>query len=122
MVLDSFYEIGMLDEIALAAGRKQRVLVRVNPGIDAHTHHFIQTTRVDSKFGFSVADGTAEEVIRAVRELNGLDFAGLHCHIGSQIFETKPFELAVEKMTDFIAHLFSSAFRSGNSTWAAGTA
>lgn len=105
VVLDSFYEIGMLNEIASAAGRRQRVLVRVNPGIDAHTHHFIQTTRVDSKFGFSVADGTAEAVIRAVRELNGLDFAGLHCHIGSQIFETKPFELAVEKMTDFIANL-----------------
>lgn len=52
-----------------------------------------------------MADGTAEAVIRAVRELNGLDFAGLHCHIGSQIFETKPFELAVEKMTDFIANL-----------------
>ena len=105
VVLDSFYEIGLLNEIAAAAGKKQRVLVRVNPGIDAHTHHFIQTTRVDSKFGFSVADGTAAEVIRTVSGLSGLDFAGLHCHIGSQIFELKPFELAVEKMTDFIARL-----------------
>lgn len=105
VVVDSFYEIGLLNGLAAEAGKVQNVLVRVNPGIDAHTHHFIQTTRVDSKFGFSLADGTAEEVIRAINGLSNLRFIGLHCHIGSQIFELKPFELAVDKMTDFIRHL-----------------
>ena len=105
VVLDSFYEAGLLNQIAGEAGVRQKVLVRVNPGIDAHTHHFIQTTKVDSKFGFSIADGTAAEIIRIVNGLRHLEFLGLHCHIGSQIFEVKPFELAVEKMTDFIAKL-----------------
>lgn len=105
VVIDSFFEMALLNEIAAEKGKKQRVLVRVNPGIDAHTHHFIQTSKVDSKFGFSIADGSAVEAIRTVCSLENLSFAGIHCHIGSQIFELKPFELAVEKMTDFIAAL-----------------
>lgn len=102
VVADSFYELDLLDKLCAAAGRKMNVLLRVNPGIDAHTHHFIQTTRVDSKFGFSIADGTAMEAIVAAAGKENLEFRGIHCHIGSQIFELKPFELAVEKMTDFI--------------------
>ena len=105
VVIDSLYEIELLNEIAGKQGKVQNVLVRVNPGIDAHTHRFIQTTRPDSKFGFSVADGTAEEVICRITQKSNLGFLGVHCHIGSQIFEVKPFALAVEKMTDFIAKL-----------------
>ncbi|MDE6398936.1 MAG: diaminopimelate decarboxylase [Clostridiales bacterium] len=105
VVVDSLYEIELLNEIACKQGKAQNVLVRVNPGIDAHTHRFIQTTRPDSKFGFSVADGTAREVICSITKKSNLVFLGVHCHIGSQIFELKPFALAVEKMTDFIARL-----------------
>ncbi len=106
VVVDSLYEIDVLNVIAGKAGAVQNVLVRVNPGIDAHTHRFIQTTRPDSKFGFSIADGTAQEVICGLSEKKNLRFAGLHCHIGSQIFELKPFALAVDKMTDFMERLF----------------
>lgn len=107
VVIDSFYEIGLLDKLCASLGKRINALVRVNPGIDAHTHHFIQTTRVDSKFGFSIADGTAINAIKAVINCENVDFAGIHCHIGSQIFELKPFELAVEKMTDFIVKINS---------------
>ena len=105
VVIDSLYEIELLDGIAQAAGKIQNVSVRVNPGIDAHTHRFIQTTRPDSKFGFSVGDGTAQKVIEGLADKKHLRFVGLHCHIGSQIFERKPFALAVEKMTDFMVKL-----------------
>ncbi len=105
VVIDSLYEIDLLDSIAREKGKTQKVLVRVNPGIDAHTHRFIQTTRVDSKFGFSVSDGAALDAIRAILAKKNLAFTGLHCHIGSQIFELKPFKIAVDKMTDFIKTL-----------------
>lgn len=107
IVIDSFYEIEVLDKICEELGKTIKALVRVNPGIDAHTHHFIQTTRVDSKFGFSISDGMAIKAIKAVKAKKNLEFVGVHCHIGSQIFELKPFELAVEKMTDFIVKINS---------------
>ncbi len=105
IVVDSFYEMDVIETLGKELDKTVKVLVRVNPGIDAHTHHFIQTTRVDSKFGFSIADGTALEAIAALNKLPHVDFTGIHCHIGSQIFELKPFELAVEKMTDFIVKI-----------------
>ena len=105
IVIDSFYEIELLDNLCETLNTKAKALVRVNPGIDAHTHHFVQTTRVDSKFGFSIADGTAKDAIQAITKTNNVEFIGLHCHVGSQIFELDPFKLAVEKMTDFIVKL-----------------
>ena len=105
IVLDSYTEADTLDDICKVQGVKQKVLIRVNPGVEAHTHHFIQTAKVDSKFGFSIESGEAEKVVKYVKEKANLDLVGLHCHIGSQIFETKSFLLAVEKMTDFYQHL-----------------
>ena len=105
VVIDSEYEVELLNEIARENGVVQNVMVRVNPGIDAHTHKFIQTTRVDSKFGFSIADGTALEIIKIITQKTNLHFVGPHCHIGSQIFSLEPFRLAVDKMTDFIVAL-----------------
>lgn len=105
VVIDSFYEMALLNDIAAQRNKRQSVMVRVNPGIDAHTHHFVQTSRVDSKFGFSIADGTAQKAIETIGTFENLSFIGIHCHIGSQIFELKPFELAVEKMTDFMVAL-----------------
>lgn len=107
IVIDSFYEMEILNKICAKLGKTIKALVRVNPGIDAHTHHFIQTTRVDSKFGFSVSDGTAIKAIKEVCAKDNIEFVGVHCHIGSQIFELKPFDLAVEKMTDFIVKIKS---------------
>lgn len=108
IVVDSYYEIELIARIAKKYNTKVKTLVRVNPGIDAHTHHFIQTTRVDSKFGFSVASGEAKDAIEKLISFSELEFIGLHCHIGSQIFELQPFELAVEKMTDFVVELNKS--------------
>lgn len=101
IVLDSYTEADSLNEICTKLNKTQKVLIRVNPGVEAHTHHFIQTAKVDSKFGFSISTGEAEQMILHVKEKNNLTLCGLHCHIGSQIFENKSFTLAVDKMTDF---------------------
>ena len=102
IVVDSFREADILDKLAGEKNVVQNVLIRINPGVEAHTHAFVQTARTDSKFGFSIADGAALNVLQTIAKKENLDFLGLHCHIGSQIFELKPFALAVDKMTDFI--------------------
>lgn len=101
VVIDSYSEADTLNEICAKKGVKQNVLIRVNPGVEAHTHHFIQTAKIDSKFGFSIVSGEAEQIVLHVSGYDNLVLDGLHCHIGSQIFEEKSFSLAVEKMTDF---------------------
>ncbi len=101
-VVDSVREAELIDKYAQ---KPQNVLVRVNPGVEAHTHRFIQTTLTDSKFGFSISDRSAVEMIRDVVARKNLNFCGLACHIGSQIFEKQSFELAIDKMTDFIVEL-----------------
>lgn len=103
VVVDGFREAEMLDEIARQYGVKQNILLRINPGVEAHTHAFVQTARTDSKFGFSVSDGTAEEITRYVLTKPNLCLKGYHCHIGSQIFEKRSFALAAEKVLGFIA-------------------
>lgn len=101
IVIDSVSEIDEIDEMAEKSGIIQSVMIRVNPGVEAHTHHYIQTAKPDSKFGFSVSDGSAEKIIKYVVSKKNLNLIGLHCHIGSQIFEKKSFAIAVDKMTDF---------------------
>ena len=105
IVLDSYTEASDLDEICNKNNKVQKVLIRVNPGIEAHTHHFVQTAKVDSKFGYSIDSGEAEKIVHFVKDKKNLNLVGLHCHIGSQIFEYKSFVLAVEKMTDFYKKL-----------------
>ncbi len=103
-VVDSARELALIDKYAV---KPQTALIRVNPGVEAHTHRFIQTTTVDSKFGFSIADGSAEEIILSVKNYKHIKFGGIACHIGSQIFEKQSFEIAIDKMTDFIVKLNS---------------
>ncbi len=105
IVIDSYTEANEIDELCAKKGVKQNVLIRINPGVEAHTHHFIQTAKIDSKFGFSIQSGEAEQIVTYVAEKKNIVLKGLHCHIGSQIFESKSFELAVEKMTDFYKFL-----------------
>ncbi len=105
IVVDSLDEITLLDGLSEKAGRRQKVLVRVNPGVEAHTHHYIQTARTDSKFGFSVASGEAAQAVALAAGCKNLDYAGIHCHIGSQIFDFKPFEIALGVLLDFIVSL-----------------
>src|SRR6266567_8409427 len=80
------------------AGRAPRVLVRVTTGVEAHTHEFVATAHDDQKFGFSLSSGTAEEAVRRVLACPDLEFAGLHSHIGSQIFDTAGFEAAAHRV------------------------
>lgn len=106
IVVDNYNDLRLLEEISAENDNiKINIMVRTNPGVEAHTHHFIQTTKPDSKFGFSMMDGSAFEVIKEIIQLDYLNFLGVHCHIGSQIFETKPFAMALDKETDLIARI-----------------
>lgn len=101
IVVDSYREADILDKLCEVRKTKQNVLIRINPGVEAHTHAFVQTARTDSKFGFSVSDGTAEDMTKHVLSKKNLNLKGYHCHIGSQIFEKQSFVLAANKVMDF---------------------
>jgi diaminopimelate decarboxylase len=105
IVVDSFEEIARLAYYAEAAGARPRVLVRVTTGVEAHTHEFMATAHDDQKFGFSLASGAADEAVRRVLALPQLEFAGLHSHIGSQIFDTGGFEVAARRVLDLAVRI-----------------
>jgi diaminopimelate decarboxylase len=98
VIVDSFDEIERLAQVAADAGVRQSVLVRVTVGVEAHTHEYIATAHEDQKFGFSLRDGVAERAVAAVLDARSLHLAGLHSHIGSQIFETAGFEVAAHRV------------------------
>lgn len=98
IVVDSFEEIERLARVGLTSD----LLVRITPGVEAHTHEFIQTGQEDSKFGFTLAEGIALEALRRAHELAGDRLAGVHAHIGSQIFELAAFDLAVARLAAFV--------------------
>jgi diaminopimelate decarboxylase len=105
IVVDSFAEITRLGEIAAAAGVRQRVLIRVTVGVEAHTHEFIATAHEDQKFGFSLGSGDAAEAVGRVLAADSLELAGLHSHIGSQIFDTAGFEVAAKRVVGLLAQI-----------------
>ena len=108
IVLDSFEEIARLAHLAASAAgaeQKPRVLVRVTTGVEAHTHEFMATAHDDQKFGFSLASGAADEAVRRVLACPDLDFAGLHSHIGSQIFDTAGFEVAAHRVLELAVRI-----------------
>lgn len=98
IVVDSEIEIERLEAVAGAAGIVQDVLVRVTPGVEAHTHEFISTAHEDQKFGLSLASGAALEAVRRVFATQNLRLVGLHCHVGSQIFDVSGFEIAARRL------------------------
>ncbi|MGE0135332.1 MAG: diaminopimelate decarboxylase [Dehalococcoidia bacterium] len=103
IVIDNLTEVALVEAAARAAGKVQGVLVRVSPGVDAHTHEKTTTGILDSKFGVPIVTGAAEATIRAILEATHLDFRGLHMHLGSPIFELDPYVLGIEVMAAFIA-------------------
>lgn len=105
IVADSYSEIDKIDAEAAKRGMVQTILLRINPGVEAHTHAFVQTATTDSKFGFSVMDGTAEKITAYALTKDHVRLAGYHCHIGSQIFEKESFVIAVTKVMDFAAEM-----------------
>ena len=111
IVIDSLYEIERVADAAKKAGKVQRVLLRITPGIQAHTHESIATAHEDVKFGFSIASGAAWAAITAVRTHSSLELRGVHAHIGSQIFGYKSFEILSERLIALLAQ-YRDVFKS----------
>ncbi|MDQ1653702.1 MAG: diaminopimelate decarboxylase, partial [Cryptosporangiaceae bacterium] len=105
VVLDSFAEIARLAALAEELDVRASVLIRVTVGVEAHTHEFIATAHEDQKFGFSLASGAAAEAVRRVLKHRNLDLAGLHSHIGSQIFDTAGFEVSAHRLVGLLGEI-----------------
>jgi len=105
IVVDNFHELRLLDSICAEEGRKQDILLRITPGVEAHTHEYIKTGQIDSKFGFTLPDGQAMEGVKEAINLSHINLVGLHCHIGSQIFTMSSFQYTASIMMDFIANI-----------------
>ncbi|MDI6857799.1 MAG: diaminopimelate decarboxylase [Dehalococcoidia bacterium] len=103
VVVDNLHEAAMLNEIAVAAGRRQRALLRVSPNIDPHTHRYISTGALDSKFGVAIGTGQAEEAATELLAAPGIELLGFHVHIGSQIMELEPHAEACRELVRFAA-------------------
>ena len=103
IVVDGDEELETLDALARVLGKTQKILLRITPGIDPHTHRAIMTGNVDSKFGNAIVTGQALAITKKALSLQGVALAGFHCHIGSQIFDIEPFRDAAGIMLKFIA-------------------
>ena len=103
IVVDGLYELELLDGLAAGAGRKQEIMLRLSPGVDPHTHAKTTTGILDSKFGISIDTGDAERAVRQALASKNLDLVGLHCHLGSPIFELEPYSIAIDAMLTFAA-------------------
>jgi diaminopimelate decarboxylase len=105
IVVDSFDELDRLDRLHAADGRVPRVLLRATPGIEAHTHEFVQTGRLDSKFGFGVASGDLDKAVERATSAPSVELVGVHLHIGSQVFVADFFRQAVEVVAPWVRGL-----------------
>ena len=104
-IVDSMEELNMIDEYAEKAGIRQKILLRLTPGIDPHTHQKISTGGVDSKFGSAIETGLAKKMTKAALSKMNVELCGFHCHIGSQIFDIEPYITAADIMIGFIADM-----------------
>jgi len=102
VVIDSFDEIDRIEALVAEGLPAPKALLRITPGVEAHTHEFIRTGQDDSKFGFGLASGLAEQAVQRATASPAIDLVGLHAHIGSQVFEARFFELAVEALAPFV--------------------
>ena len=105
VVVDNFHELEVLDRLAGEAKRVQDIMIRVSPGVDPHTHVYTTTGVLDSKFGFSVQTGDAEEAIRAALGSRNLNLVGLHFHLGSPLFEVEPYRVATKLVLELASRL-----------------
>ncbi len=102
-VVDNVEELDAIDCIAGEKNVKQKILLRLTPGIDPHTYEAVATGKVDSKFGSAIETGQAEQIAKYATGLDGIELCGFHCHVGSQVFDSEVFLSASEIMLDFIA-------------------
>ncbi|MBE0480359.1 MAG: diaminopimelate decarboxylase [Dehalococcoidia bacterium] len=105
IAVDSMYELDLLNEISMIARLRQKILLRLTPGIDAHTHKHITTGVVDSKFGIPMVSGAAEDCVARAIAAPGTELVGLHVHLGSLIFEAEPYTEAVSVVFEFAARM-----------------
>ncbi|MDP8922065.1 MAG: diaminopimelate decarboxylase [Chloroflexota bacterium] len=105
IVVDSFYELELLGRLAANRGVRAPIVLRLSPGIDAHTHDYRKTGILDSKFGFPISTGQAEEAVRAAAAAPSLDLIGFHAHVGSQIFELEPYQETIRVVLDFAVEM-----------------
>jgi diaminopimelate decarboxylase len=101
IVVDNFYELELLDKLAGERGISQDILLRLTPGVDPHTHQYTTTGTIESKFGFPLATGQAEEAVKQALSASSLNLLGLHFHLGSPVPEVQPYELAMELVLRF---------------------
>ena len=104
-VVDNAEELYVIDRIASERGIKQKVLLRITPGIDPHTYAAVATGKVDSKFGSAIETGQADEITDIALSLSGVELCGFHCHVGSQVFDSDVYLRAAEVMLNFVAHI-----------------
>lgn len=105
IIVDNISELERLERIAAEKDKMPDIMLRIKPGIDAHTHAFVQTGQIDSKYGFALETGEAFEAVKKVISCERVNLIGLNCHIGSQIFDIAPFEEAASVMLEFIAKI-----------------
>jgi len=103
--VDNFHELSLLQNAAARMNKKQDILLRLSPGVDPHTHHKTTTGILDSKFGFPIITGQAEDALKLAMKQPNLNLIGLHSHLGSPIFEMEPYKEAVEIVLDFSARM-----------------
>lgn len=101
-IVDNLWEMSKINEVAEKYNKKQDIYLRLTPGIEAHTHDYIKTGQIDSKFGFAPVGNIILEAVKEGLSLESVNLVGLHCHIGSQIFDTTPFRDTAEVMLKFI--------------------
>ncbi|MBQ2669737.1 MAG: diaminopimelate decarboxylase, partial [Clostridia bacterium] len=104
-IVDNIYELETLNETAKKYGVVQNIMFRIKPGVDAHTHDFIRTGQIDSKFGVALENGEAFGIVEKASKMSNVKITGVHCHIGSQIFDITPFAEAADIMMNFIGDL-----------------
>jgi diaminopimelate decarboxylase len=102
IVVDNFIELTMLEDIAKQRGKIVPILFRITPGVEAHTHNFVQTGQEDSKFGFDLSSGQADQAVQYVLGSSHLVLKGFHSHIGSQIFDADAFAVAINRLVELI--------------------
>ncbi|MGI6265197.1 MAG: diaminopimelate decarboxylase [Acutalibacteraceae bacterium] len=105
IIVDNADEMDRLSAVATAMDKTAAVYLRITPGIDAHTHDFVRTGQIDCKFGFTLENGEAMDGVKRALTVPGIELKGLHCHVGSQIFDEQPFTHAAEVMLAFMRQI-----------------
>ncbi len=111
IVVDNIQELNLVSNFAQEMGIRAKILLRVTPGVEAHTHSYIQTGQLDSKFGIGMQSEQALAVVQLADTLPGIDLRGVHCHIGSQIFDISCFDVAIDLMVQFLAQVLRNGIQ-----------